>query len=123
IALLLCSLFQAKAVSYAQNVTIHVKNASIADVLEKIRQQTKYDVLFNNLHLKDAKPINLNLDNVPLDQALNASLANESLTYEINNSTVIIYRKAKSAVQNDIAQQRVITGKVSDEKNQPIPEV
>jgi len=124
IALLLCSLFQAKAVSYAQNVTIHVKNASIADVLEEIGQQTKYDVLFNNLHLKGTKPINLNLDNVPLDQALAASLANESLTYEINNSTVIVYRKAKTTISKEgIQQTRIITGTVSDTTQKPIPEV
>jgi len=124
IALLLCSLFQAKAVSYAQNVTIHVKNASIADVLEEIGQQTKYDVLFNNLHLKGTKPINLSLDNVPLDQALAASLANESLTYEINNSTVIVYRKERTTTGKELIQQtRIITGTVSDTTQKPIPEV
>lgn len=123
IVLLIVSFLQARAIGSTQNVTINVNKASIAQVIAQIQQQTGYDFLYTSAHLEGTTPVNLNFRNAPLNTVLEACLANQSLTYEIANKTVLIHRKSQSDAQvmaADKIQQRVITGKVSSKQGLPL---
>jgi len=43
--LLIATMLQARAASYAQTITLKVKNASLEEVFTRIRQQTGYNFL------------------------------------------------------------------------------
>jgi hypothetical protein len=45
--LLMVTFLQVSAATYAQKVTLKVKNATIRDVFTKIQAQTSYDFLYN----------------------------------------------------------------------------
>jgi len=91
--LLTATFLQATAATYAQRVSLKVRDAAIKDVFEQIQSQTNYDFLYNTRDLRQAKPVNLNLENASLKQTLDACFNNQALTYTIENTTIIIEPK------------------------------
>jgi len=120
--LLTVTFLQAAAMGYAQKVTINVKNASIADVLDQIQQQTGYDFLYNDAHFQGIKTVSLHFKDASIQEVLEACFSGQPLTYEIENQTVLIQMKeGDPATPNPIAkQQREISGTVTDEQGRPL---
>ncbi|WP_245917019.1 TonB-dependent receptor [Mucilaginibacter yixingensis] len=115
--LTMAAILQASAASYAQKVTIHAKDASLKEVFEKIQKQISYDFLYNAKDLEKSKPVNLELDNAGLKQALDVCFANQPLTYTIKNTSILITERP---VAPEAAMKRLITGKVTDEKGETL---
>ena len=117
--LLTAAILQASAATYAQKVTIHVKGVSLKDVFEQIQRQTNYDFLYNAKDLEASKPVNLEVDDVGLKQALDACFANQPVTYAIKNTSILI-TKRPAVIQPEIVVKASITGKVTDETGEPL---
>src|SRR3546814_540906 len=119
--LLTVTFLQAGAMGYAQKVTIHVKKASIANVLERIQQQTGYDFLYNSAHLEGTSAVNLSFQDAPLNEVLEACFSGQPLTYQIENTTVLVRRlpKALRPVIEEIPQ-REVSGRVTDSEGRPL---
>jgi TonB-linked SusC/RagA family outer membrane protein len=114
----------ANATGYAQNVTVQVKNAHLEEVLELIQQQTGYDFLYHAAELKNAKTINLNLKNASLKTVLDACMANQPLTYQIEKKTVLIksipVRSLEERNATGWLRQKTISGTIQDEAQNPL---
>ncbi len=114
---------QVGARGYAQNVTINVRKASIAHVLEQIQQQTGYDFLYNSAHLKETKLVDLNFRDVPLQKVLEACFADQPLTYQVENTTVLIHPREHEAKRTTAivqTQERTVNGRITDELGEPL---
>ena len=68
VVLLTTFLLQAGAAGYAQKVTLNETNASLGNIINKIRLQTGYDFVFNSKEVGNAKNVTINLKNVELDR-------------------------------------------------------
>ncbi|TQM51172.1 hypothetical protein BDE36_2944 [Arcticibacter tournemirensis] len=55
--LLVTAFSQIRAEGFAQKISLTVTNAPISEVIAQIKKQTKFDFLYNNVTLKEAKPI------------------------------------------------------------------
>lgn len=116
--LLLC-IFMMQTQAFAQNgvrITIQKENVTIIEALKIVEKQSKFSVGYNDSQLNDKPAINLNLVKVELDEALSIILKGTGFTYEIKASYIKIIPQTK-AVSTTIKQ---ITGKVVDEKNEPL---
>lgn len=126
IILLTATFLQAAAGGYAQRVTINVKNASIEQVFDRIQQQTGYDFLYNNAHLKDVKPVSLSFRNAELLTVLEACFAGQPLDYQIENTTILVRKKPAPRSDKSIAeaepevQDREVTGRVTNTRGEPL---
>ncbi|GGG99345.1 SusC/RagA family TonB-linked outer membrane protein [Parapedobacter pyrenivorans] len=119
--MLTVTFLQAGAMGYAQKVTIQVKKASIAAILEQIQQQTGYDFLYNSAHLKGTSVVDLNFKDAPLNEVLEACFSGQPLTYQIENTTVLVRRKKENATPVDVeVQQTEISGRVTDNEGKPL---
>jgi TonB-linked SusC/RagA family outer membrane protein len=119
--LLTVCFFQVSAATYAQRVTLKVEKVSIKEVFEKIQAQTNYDFLYNTEDLLLVKPVSLDLKNVNLKQLLDICFSNQPLTYTIENTTILISKKV--LIEPRKSADIIVTGKVTDEKNKPLPGV
>ena len=81
--LLIASMMQVSAASYAQKISLNEKNAPLEQVFNKIRLQSGYDFLFNRNLLKKAKGVNINIKNASLQDALNQSFSGQPFTFVI----------------------------------------
>ncbi len=115
--ILVVTLFQVRASSYAQNINIKQTNSSIESVLKKVRVQSGYDFFYNSDLIKSAKPISIDIKNATISDALSIIFRNQSLSYTIEEKTVIITPAPLVNFNIDVK------GKIIDEKGESLPGV
>lgn len=121
---LFAACFNATANGYAQNVSLSKKNAPLEKVFRDIKRQTGYTFLSTKELLQKARPVTINLNNVPIKEALEACFSEQPFGYTIVNRTVIL-------VEKDVTVFKVkqplpppppvsIQGKITGDKGQPL---
>lgn len=122
IVFLTTTFLQISLAGYGQKITLSEKNASIEQIFRQIRSQTGYDILCDADLIKEAQPIDIQVKDASLVEALEKCLKGQPFTYTIKNNTVIVQRKPiiLSLTQ---APPGIIKGKVSDNKGITLPAV
>jgi len=87
--LLFVVLMQVSAGSYEQTVSLHQKDVDLGSVFKKITRQTGYTFLYNDKVLTKARSIDINVSDMPLEDALKLCFAGQPLEYSILNKTVV----------------------------------
>ncbi len=119
--LLTATFLQVSAATFAQKVTLKVKNASIRQVFEKIQAETNYDFLYSAEDLKGTHKVTLNVDDMPLKNALDICFRDQPVTYAITNTSILITKKTSPTEK--LVQRMTVTGVVTDTLNMPLPGV
>jgi len=117
--LCLVSILQVSAAtSFAQKISLDKNNASLAETLQDIHQQSGFSVFYNAKMLKKAIPVNVHLQNTDLEEVLKQCFKDQPFSYVVNNNTIVVTPRLVESRQ-DI----VITGQVRDEKGVSLPGV
>ena len=116
ILVLITSLIQVSASSFAQKVTLVKSNVSLKEVLLQIELQTGYDVFYNSMDLKEARPIDAKFTNEPLLDVLNACFKNQPVSFTIKDKSIII----KKLPLRQAVPIIVITGTIRDQQSMPM---
>jgi TonB-linked SusC/RagA family outer membrane protein len=119
--ILLTSILQVTATTYAQKITLSEKNSSIDKVFDKIRSQSGFDFIYTTSAMKNANPVDINIKNKDMKDALQLIFEKQPLSYTIEGNSVIISSKNKPfnkiiAGLNNIE----VKGKVVDENGKPL---
>lgn len=124
IVLFTIALMQVRANGFAQKISISVKNASLTELITKLRKQTDYNFLYNSVSVSSIKPISIVFNNAELKEVLEKCFENQPLTFYIQNKTVLIKQKTSSAAFLTVPEKLEIqvSGIVSDAKG-PMPGV
>ena len=79
-------------------VSLDVKNETLIRVIENLREQTRYNFMFNSKELRGITGITLRLEKVSLRVALDKLLkeGNRGLTYTIEGKTVVIRKQTQT---------------------------
>lgn len=120
----------------AQFVTLHEQNTELGKVFLKIRKQTGFNFLFNTQIMKEARPVTVTIENLPLEEALDAIFEEQPLTYSIIDQTIVIKKispetKRSSSdigtapaslprIESPKAFLAEVTGTVSDQSGEPL---
>lgn len=116
---ILAAIMQVSASTYGQRITLNEKNAFIGNVLDKIRQQSGYGFIADQKVLANTIPININLKNVSLEEALKAIFSNQQLSYKIDDKAIVLIEKREFVNTSVPVQDSLIfKGKVVDEKGE-----
>lgn len=105
-------------------VTVNVKNASIEEILWKIKEQTKLEFVYVTEDLKPYKGISLNVTDKPLKSVLDGLFKNTNLKYSVSNDVIVIARKTSnvhSTPSEGTETTQYIVGKVKDSQGIPLP--
>jgi TonB-linked SusC/RagA family outer membrane protein len=94
--LLLAASLQVTARGFGQTVTLSVKDAPLSQVFDQVKRQTGLSFFWDEQTLKGTHPVTLDLKNATLEQALDACLEGQSLTYHLVENLVIIKPKQPS---------------------------
>ena len=120
--IMILTLMQVNAKGLAQRITMNHENVSLEKVFKEMRRQTGYDFLFNVDAIRQNKKVNAQFKNSTLQDALTQCLEGSSLTYSIEEKTVIIKRKSHSFMDKVAGLFAVIDveGQVLDTLGQPL---
>jgi len=106
---------QISAKSFSQKISFSVRNSALKEVLQEIRKQSGYKLVYNTDLLLRSAPVNMSVQNASLTETLNKAMNNQPFGYEIEGETILINPKAIRVSSIAIQQQQIIiTGKVSD---------
>jgi len=110
--------------AFGQRITLRQRNAPLATIIKEIKRQSGYNFLYDAGALLKAPRISVNVVDVPLIEALNQCFEGLPLGYVIRDNNVIISKRNEVSDRvietTEISQQREITGRVVDERGQPL---
>lgn len=114
VVLLTATCMQVSAHVSAQMITFSGKNVSLKTVFEEIRKQGNYQFLYNVHLLRQAKKIDLHVQNMPVKQVLDICMNGQPLTYVISGNTIIIKQgQAASTTAASVTQEISVQGRVT----------
>jgi TonB-linked SusC/RagA family outer membrane protein len=122
IIILMVTILQVNAASYAQEVSINVKNVSVKEVLSQLTKQTGYNFICDAAIIKVANPVTINVNHATLKNVLNQCFANQAVEIVFGDDNTVVI-KQKSHVVKPIQAAISVTGKVTDGQGQTLPGV
>ncbi|MNK20351.1 Ferrienterobactin receptor precursor [compost metagenome] len=120
--ILIASLMQVTASTFAQRITIDQKNMPLKAVLKEIRKQSGFDFFYDGKIIKDDQRIDISIHNVTIDEALRSTFNGLNFIYEIEGKKIAVKRKPISLIEK-IKEYLVdinVTGLITDEEGRPL---
>src|SRR5580704_1539721 len=123
--LIMAACLQVSAGTNAQRLSISLKNGTLQKLFAEIEQQSGFSVFYNVGDLKNAKPVNIEVKDVTVEEILKLGLKNQALTYFIQEHTIFIKKVVAKAVA-DVPVTTVgegppgVSGVVSSETGVPL---
>lgn len=120
--ILLTTIMQVSASTFAQKLSYTKKNATLEQVFDEIKKQTGYTVLWPSNSLND-KRLDVAFKQASLPDVMKKCLDGQALTFVIENHTVVIREKKATLAMKvlDYFNSINIRGKVTDESGKPLP--
>jgi len=108
------------AMSYAQQVSLSVKDAPLQQVFAEIITQTGVSIVYSEKVLASTRPVTIQVKNATVQQALDLCMRNQPVQYELEGNNFVIKR---SPEQKTPAADTLITltGTVSAAGGLPLP--
>ncbi|MFA9188192.1 TonB-dependent receptor [Flavobacterium sp. FBOR7N2.3] len=118
--------FSQEKISIAENQLVSVK-----EIFKIIQKQTSYSFIYPNDFFKDAPKVQLKKGTIEISKLLAPIFKSRNLNFEITADKNIIIKEALSVETKEkpieekekAVQETRVSGKVTDENNQPIPGV
>ncbi|RZL13539.1 MAG: SusC/RagA family TonB-linked outer membrane protein, partial [Pedobacter sp.] len=116
--LLLIGTLHLSAASYSQNISISKRNTTLSSLFKDVKKQTGYLFFYNGKVNISGQTLNVDLKNVPLEEAMTAFLKNFPLNFNIVDKTIVITNKIPDKGASTVNSFLEVTGKVIDSKTQ-----
>lgn len=111
------TILQISAATFAQKVSLNVTNEPLERVFDRIRDQSGVDFFFSASLIASAKPVSIHVKDLELNVALAEIFRGQPLRYVLSNNAVKVMAKE----YNKLVKPGRISGKIADEKGQPLP--
>lgn len=108
----------ANATTEDTKLNLSLKNANLPTILKEIKNQTKYDFMYNPKEIDVNKTISVNVKNVSLDSALKVCLSPFGLTYTMKDKIIILKKMEEKVIIG--STQHVVAGIVKDKQGKSI---
>jgi TonB-linked SusC/RagA family outer membrane protein len=119
--LLLVVCLQISAKGLSQQISISEKNAPLKKVLRQVARQAGISIVYDETLLAAAHPVTIDIKNASLQQVLDICLDNQPFTYTVDGSRIIV--KSLPAPKPAADTTITATGRVTDDKGEPVPGV
>jgi len=120
---LICLLLIGTLSAFSQNVTLKYENTTIEQVLNSIKKQTGYSLVFSDQVLDVNRKVTIDVKNTSYAQALEQLLAGTDVTYVLKDKKIYFVKKSepqKNNVNTTTQNRRKISGTVTDSKGEPV---
>ncbi|SMD12470.1 TonB-dependent receptor [Pedobacter nyackensis] len=121
VLMIVCCL-HVSAAGYSQNITITEKNAPLKKVLQQIRKQLGFQLLYDSELIKKSALVTLDVVNAPIGIVLDKIFSNQPFSFSIYDKTILVKEKVIEPRNRDIAVL-IIEGTVKGIDGSPLPGV
>lgn len=106
----------------SQTVSLKLENATLREAFKMLKQQTGVYFIFNEEEIAADVRLNMKVDNLSLENTVKQILQGLPYAFECLEGMVII-KPHKEQLQQDEVKIKILRGKVTDEKGEPLPGV
>lgn len=122
--LITLSILSVSAKTLAQRVTLHQKNVPIDQVLNEIRKQTSFDIVYDENKIQAEGTVTIDVNNTQLSDVLTKLFKGRDFDYTIANKALIIKAKETSFLVKVKAFAAIdVHGRVVDATGKALPGV
>ncbi|MGV8094533.1 MAG: TonB-dependent receptor [Mangrovibacterium sp.] len=124
--ILFISVFQAYALdSYSQNtkLTLTLNNVPIANVLEKIEDNSEFYFLYNAKLIDVKRKISIIVENEEISNILSTLFSGTGVNYKVFDRRIVLSPGEMTSLPETVQQQLKITGTVTEKDGKPLPGV
>ncbi|CAG5069026.1 TonB-dependent receptor P3 [Dyadobacter sp. CECT 9623] len=110
----------------SEKITVSANGSEIRKVLTQLEKQVDVRFVFSSTIIKSTRRVTVNANDRPLYEVLDQILTPLDLQYEISGKIIILKRlegPGMEAPAEPKGVKRQVSGKISDENNQPLPGV
>jgi iron complex outermembrane receptor protein len=127
VILLLAGAMHVSATAFSQKVTLTGQRLTLQQAFKKIEQQTGYLFLYKKNVLAASYPVNVNVKDASLNEALSAVFREQPLNYVVMEKNILVKIKSTDEPNMlavaDTSAPKSISGSIRDAKGRPIPGV
>ncbi|MDD4109336.1 MAG: SusC/RagA family TonB-linked outer membrane protein, partial [Prolixibacteraceae bacterium] len=130
--LMVICLLQVSASVYSQTTkfTFKADNKQIVDVLREIEENSNFRFFYLREQIDVERKVSITANDATVEQILDELFRGYDIKYELMNDFLIVLSIKENTFGNDeisksslIIQQHTVSGRVTDERNQPLPGV
>jgi TonB-dependent starch-binding outer membrane protein SusC len=124
--LLTIALVQVSAETYSQTkkLTLNLKDAPLAVLFEEIEKTSEFNFFYDSSGLDLSQKVTVTVEDSNIETVLDMLFSDSDISYEIFNRYIILKSKERKSLRERLfAQQRAVSGKITDSDSQPLPGV
>jgi TonB-linked SusC/RagA family outer membrane protein len=121
--LILIGFLQVNAAVYGQRINLNANNITMETLFKQLEKQSGYSFFYKASTLKSLPKIDVEINDATIDEVLQKCFKNKPLNYLIVDKSIVIRRKDLPQLTITAPQNVLISGKVLDEKGNPLPGV
>ncbi|MBD1363160.1 TonB-dependent receptor [Mucilaginibacter sp. ZT4R22] len=106
-----------------KHITVNLKNSLLVEALDNISTASGVKFTYNGAVTNSKTRISVKVVNQELGRVLNKALSNTSYTFIVLDDEILIRYEEKVPIAKPKQAQRIVTGKVVDEKGEALPGV
>ena len=112
---------QVHAGVYSQQVrlSMNLEKATIKQVIGEIKRNTEFSFVYSDADIAGMECVDVFFKNEPVENILTVCLKGTGLKFAIEEKTIIIWKG--TPVKQDVKEERILKGRVVDEKGMPLP--
>ncbi|HSU26796.1 MAG TPA: SusC/RagA family TonB-linked outer membrane protein [Chitinophagaceae bacterium] len=119
--LLTAACLQAGIDGHSQRISLSLKNVSLEKVFLEIEKQTSYHFIYTREEIENTGKVSIEVRDIDLAKTLDICFRELPLSYTLDDSYIIIKRKeAINSIPVIPEKNTVISGKVTNEKGEPV---
>ena len=122
VILIMVAFLQVSAGSFAQQVSINVKDTPLREVLSRLTKQTGYNFICDAEIFSGSRPVTIKFKNIPLQKVLEACFPSQNVEMVFGDNSTIVIKKKVQLFKLPL-QIIVVTGKITDNKGMGLPGV
>jgi len=103
-------------VSFAQNVSLNVKNVTVKNAIAALNKAAGFSVVVNSEELDLEKKVDVSAENATIQNVLDQIFAGQNVSYVINGRSVSVSGKGNE----QSPQPRIVNCKVTDSMGEPL---
>ena len=112
----------AKVYSQQNEVSLNLKDVTLEEFIEEVKQQTGVHFLYNASLFEGADRVTVKARKEPLAEVLEEILGQKGYAIDYRDEVVVIVKQAPELFVPQV-NKRTVSGTVKDEKGQPLPGV
>ncbi|MCG6190089.1 TonB-dependent receptor [Maribellus maritimus] len=107
-------------------MNVKVENSTLQELFTQIENKSNYRFFYNNEDIDVNRKVSIKMENKSIGDILEAAFIDLPYTFkEVNDNLILIERTKKSETtkSTSLQQEKTVSGKITDQKGQPLPGV